>query len=143
MNEKKQIAIDPDLFAWPSDNPHLIGSKCCNCDNIVFPVARGCPKCGGSSVERVPLKTKGTLWTWTSQGFMPKNLKDNSAKEIFKPYYLGYVELPDQVRVETRLLVDDASQLKIGMPMELEIFTFRVESDGTEIMAYGFKPVSG
>jgi uncharacterized OB-fold protein len=142
MSDRKQIPIDADLFIWPTEKPELLGIKCNDCNNIGFPVAKTCPRCGGKDLTIMGLKNKGTLWTWTSQVFRPKNLVDNKHPEAFKPFYLGYVELVDQVRVQTRLLVNDSSELKIGMPMELEIFKFREETDGTEVMTYGFKPAN-
>ncbi|AET68516.1 putative nucleic-acid-binding protein containing a Zn-ribbon [Desulfosporosinus orientis DSM 765] len=142
MSEKNQIPIDPDLFEWPTSQPELLGSKCSECGNVAFPVVNMCPKCRSTAIVRTGLKTKGTLWTWTSQMFRPKNLVDNLDPESYKPFYVGYVELADEVRVQTRLLVEDSSQLKIGMPMELEIIKLREESDGTEVMTYGFKPAA-
>lgn len=62
-------------------------------------------------------------------------------EETFKPYYVGYVELRDQVMVESRLLVEDETQLKIGMPMALEILKYRDDGD-CEIMIYAFRPLS-
>ena len=142
MTEKKQIPIDADLFTWPTDRPRLFATKCLDCSNIVFPVQDACPKCGGKKTEKIELKDKGTLWTWTSQEFRPKGLLDYQDPEAFNPYYLGMVELPDQVRVETRLLVDDPSKIEIGMSMELAIIKFREEPDGTETMSYVFKPAN-
>lgn len=140
MKERKQVSIEPDIFSWPSDSPRLMGEQCRDCSNITFPPAGSCPKCGGTAQESIELKTEGTLWTWTSQEFPPKNLRDYNDPELFKPYYLGYVELPGQVRVETRLLIDSCSKIKIGMPMKLTIFKFREEPDGTETMTYAFEP---
>ena len=142
MKGKMQVPIDPELFAWPAPKPNLFGSKCDDCGNIAFPQANSCPKCGGTSVEKFELNTKGTLWTWTYQEFRPKGLKDYREPEAFRPYYLGYVELPGQVVLETRLLIDDPSRIQIGMPMELDIIKFRDEPDGTETMTYVFKPAN-
>ncbi len=139
--DKKQIPIDPDLFAWPSENPHLLGSRCLECENINFPAQRSCPKCGGISSEKMELATKGTLWTWTSQNFRPKiPYKGDDTPETFKPYYLGYVELPGQVRVQSRLSVEDESRLQIGMYLELDIVPFRINEEGDQVMIYVFKP---
>jgi len=141
MNTKKQIAVDASLFDWPSKNPKLIGSKCLDCNEITFPAQDGCPKCSSASCENIELATRGTLWTWTSQGFLPKfPYKGDETAETFKPYYLGYVELPGQVRVETRLQVDDASQLAIGMEMELAVVKFREDDAGNEVITFAFKP---
>jgi len=142
MNEKKQIPIAPELFQWPSDDPHLIGSQCLSCDNVTFPAQGSCPKCGGKSVKKIRLSSTGTLWTWTSQNFRPKSpYRGDDTRETFKPYYLGYVELPGQVRVESRLAIANKSQLHIGMNMELVIIPFRVDGEGNEVMIYAYKPV--
>jgi uncharacterized OB-fold protein len=143
MEGKKQLPIDPDLFIWPSDDPHLIGSKCLDCGDITFPSQESGPKCGGDSTRKIELATRGTLWTWTSQGFRPKTppYRGEDTPETFKPYFIGYVELPKQLRVESRLLVEEASQLAFGMEMELVIVPFRRDEDGNEIMTYAFQPV--
>ncbi|MBW2369193.1 MAG: OB-fold domain-containing protein [Deltaproteobacteria bacterium] len=142
MTSQKQITIDSNLFEWPSEDPKLFGSKCSDCKEVTFPAQAGCPKCSGASCEKIELSTKGTLWTWTTQGFRPKEpYRGNDTDDTFKPYYVGYVELPGQVRVETRLEVDDASQLKIGMEMELIIVKFREDEDGSEVMTFAFEPL--
>ena len=141
MQEKKQVPIDPELFQWPADDPHLIGSQCLACENVTFPAQSSCPKCSGKSVEKIELSSTGTLWTWTSQNFRPKSpYRGDDTPETFKPYYLGYVELPGQVRVESRLAVADESQLHIGMNMELVILPFRIDEAGNEVMIYAFRP---
>jgi uncharacterized OB-fold protein len=144
MTVKKQIPIDPELFSWPSEAPRLNGSQCLACENITFPTQASCPKCCGTSMKKIELSAQGTLWTWTSQEFRPKSpYKRNDTVENFKPFYVGYVELPGQLRVQTRLGVEDASQLKIGMEMELEIVPYRIDDDGNEVMIYSYKPSGG
>jgi uncharacterized OB-fold protein len=73
----------------------------------------------------VELATRGTLWTWTVQGFPPKSPPYHPDEAMaFQPYGVGYVELPDQVRVEARLTESDPDRLRIGMTMELVIVPF-------------------
>ena len=141
MAAAKQIPIAPDLFTWPSDDPRLIGSECTACGNVCFPAQRSCPRCGGASERRIALAKRGTLWTWTAQRFRPKlPYRGDDTKETFQPYFLGYVELPGQVRVESRLAVSDASELRIGMPMELRIVKFKSDEQGNDLMTYVFEP---
>ena len=142
MENKKQVPIDPELFQWPADEPRLFGSQCLTCENVTFPAQGSCPKCGGNSVDKIELSSTGTLWTWTSQNFRPKSpYRGDDGPESFQPYYVGYVELPGQVRVETRLAVADESQLRMGMHMELVIIPFRNDDAGNEVMIYAFRPV--
>ena len=41
------------VFTYPSDEPRLIGSRCTNCGNHMFPVQSGCPRCAGTETETV------------------------------------------------------------------------------------------
>lgn len=136
----QQVAIAPDLFTWPSDNPQLIASSCDSCAIVAFPSQAYCSACSGQSVSQVLLPTKGTLWTWTIQGFMPKSPYNGTTNlEDFKPYGVGYVELKGGVRVETRLKEDKPEQLKIGMAMELVIEKFRTDEQGQDVMCFAFQ----
>jgi len=102
-----QIAIDEGLFTWPSDDPALIGSRCA-CGVTTFPSQSNCPRCG-DEMTTVELPRRGSLWTFTTQGFRPKGPPEGfylgpESDEDFVPYSLGYVELPDACKVETRLI---------------------------------------
>ena len=130
------------IFTWPSDDPRLLGSRCANCGNHVFPVQEGCPKCMSDVNETVELSNRGTLWTWTVQGFPPKSPPyKGPTGDDFKPYGVGYVELPGQVRIESRLTEADPEKLKIGMEMELVIETIGPDDEGNEFITYAFAPV--
>lgn len=139
----KQIPIQEGLFTWPSDNPRLIGSKCNNCGEVLFPAQKTCPACCLQDSVNVELSTSGKLWTWTIQGFPPKSPPYAKAEtpENFTPFGVGYVELPENVRVETRLTQNDPDKLKIGMTMELVIETFIQDAEGNDVMCFAFKPV--
>jgi uncharacterized OB-fold protein len=138
-----QVPVSEGVFTWPSDEPHLLGSRCTNCGNHMFPVQSGCPKCTGVETETVELARRGTLWTWTIQGFPPKAppyLGDADPK-TFEAFGVGYVELPGEVKVEARLTEADPDKLKIGMPMEMVIVPLTTDDDGNEIVTFAFAPV--
>lgn len=137
-----QRPIAPDVFTWPADEPRLIGCRCAACATVVFPAQDGCPRCGVPGMQRIELGRRGTLWTWTSQDFLPKSPYAGPETEAdFRGYLVGYVELPEGVRVITRLVDVDRADLEIGMELELAIVPFTVDPDGTEVLAYGFRPV--
>lgn len=132
------------LFTWPSDEPQLIGSHFPESGVTVFPQATACPKTASRVVEQVLLPRRGTLWSWTIQGFPPKNppyIGTESPKD-FKPYGVGYVQLADEVIVEARLTVNDPAELTIGMEMELVVVPFTIDSEGLEVLTYAFAPVA-
>lgn len=139
-----QRPIADDVFTWPSDAPRLLGSRCGDCDVVTFPASRGCPRCGSESMARTELANRGTLWTWTTQDFLPKAPYAGPETEAdFAGFVLGYVELPDGVRVESRLVDLDRDEVRIGMELELRIVPFRTDPDGTEVLAYAFGPTEG
>jgi uncharacterized protein len=136
-----QIPFAPDVFTWPSDEPQLVGARCPQCSAVTFPLQAWCPRCG-AEMERHLLPRRGTLWTFTTQEFLPKEpYASGETPETFTPYGVGLVQLGDEVRVESRLTESDPAKLRIGMELELAIVPFRVEGDGTEVMTYAFEPI--
>ena len=140
---QKQVPIQEGLFTWPSASPRLIGSKCNHCGEVLFPAQKTCSACCLQDVVNIELSTRGKLWTWTIQGFPPKSPPyfRPETPDSFVPYGVGYVELPEKVRVETRLKQNNPEKLKIGMTMELVIEKFMEDADGNEVMCFAFKPV--
>ena len=140
-----QVPVEEGVFTWPADGSdvRLIGCKCTDCGNVMFPRQSGCPKCSGASVEDHELQRTGTLWTWTIQGYPPKSppYKGNDDPKTFVPFGVGYVELADECKVETRLTENDPEKLKIGMEMELTLVPLFVNDDGDDVMTYAFAPL--
>ena len=138
----RQVPVADGLFTWPSDQPRLIGARCEACGLIGFPAGPACERCGGIEAARVLLSDRGALWTFTSQDFRPPGPPYDGADtaETFRPYTLGYVELPGEVMVETRLTESDPARLAIGQPMRLAIVPYTVRADGTEVLTFAFAP---
>lgn len=92
----------------------LRGSRCEGCGNVAFPEATGCQRCGGAELADVDLARWGTVWAHTVQRFAPKSPPYVPPAEGFAPFAVGYVELPDGVKVEAVLeatTVEDPSEL--------------------------------
>ncbi len=137
-----QVSIRDDILELTDDGPRLIGSRCKQCGNHVFPRSSGCARCTGDEMERVTLATQGTLWAWTIQGFPPKAppYLGEADPTKFQPYGVGYVELPGQVKVEARLTESDPTKLRTGLEMELTTVPLRKNEDGDEIVTFAFAP---
>ena len=93
-------------------------------------------------MQTYELPPNGTLWTWTTQDFLPKNppyLGRERAKD-FVPFAIGYVEIPGELRVEARLTDVDFADLRIGMEMTVTTVPFAVDEDGTEVITFAFRP---
>jgi uncharacterized OB-fold protein len=128
--------IAPDLWT-AGDAPQLIGGKLPSGD-IVFPLPTGDAAKG---IEPYPLARHGTLWSWTRQDFRPKSPYEGPSEgpHDFKPYLIGYVELPGEVIVESYIVDAELADLKLGMAMEFTLtpfdatratFAFRPEQTG-------------
>ncbi len=135
-----RIPIAEGLFTWPSDSPRLIGGRCQTCGTVTFPRQESCPKCTGSEIGETLLAPRGTLWTFTVQGFRPK--PPYTGPDEFEPYGVGYVELGGEVIVESRLTEGDADRLRIGDEMELVIEPWGRDSAGTDVVTFAFRPAS-
>lgn len=134
-----QKPLDPGLFTWPSNDPRLIGGRHKETGHIVFP-----KPLGDERYEEVLLGNRGTLWTYTIQRFIPKSppyIREETP-ESFTPYAVGYVELPGEVRVETRLTGVAPEDIEIGMEMELTIEPFHTDTAGDQVLTYMFRPAN-
>jgi uncharacterized OB-fold protein len=135
-----QIPVQKGLFSWPAEEPRLIGSRCRGCGEVAFPSQKSCPSCAGDQTEEILLSRRGTLWTWTIQRFPPPTPPYQPSHDPFVPFGVGYIELPEGVRVESRLTENDPARLAIGMPMELVIEKYRSDAGGDERMSFAFRP---
>ena len=134
-----QVPLHEGLFTWPAAKPQLLGSRCNQCAEATFPAQPDCRSCGSRRTTIVELGDRGILWTWTIQTFMPKQpYRSDETPETFRPYGVAYVEMPGGVRVEARLQANSPEQLKIGMPMQLDIVPFRTDENGEQKMTFSF-----
>jgi uncharacterized OB-fold protein len=138
-----EVPIAEGLFTFPAAEPQLIGSRCTECGIITFPAQGSCPRCASTAMEEHLLARRGRLWAWTTQDFPPPSppYAGPTGKE-FVPFAVGYVELPGEVKVETRLTETDPAALEIGMEMELALVPFRTNDDGDGVVTFAFAPVA-
>jgi len=113
----------------------LAGSQCKACGQIFFPKAEQvCLNCLEGPLEDLPLSRKGKLCSYTvvhmpASGFQP-------------PYAVGFVDLPEGVRVFTPLEMEEGKAFKEGMEMEVRVGTLWEEGD-KEVMGFKFAAAGG
>jgi uncharacterized OB-fold protein len=143
MSIVQSLPVAEGLFEWPSASPKLLGSSCADCGTITFPVTAGCPGCSSESLATIPLSTSGEIWTWTSQEFRPKSPPYVGADgDAFERFHVGYIELPEGLRVEARLTGFDDRDPAIGDRVELTVIPFGVNDDGDTLVTYAFSPTA-
>ena len=137
-----QVPIAEGVFTWPSTEPQLIGDRCGACGMVAFPKQGACPRCASTDVREHLLARRGRLWAWTTQSFAPPSPPySGPSGDAFVPFGVGYVELPGEVKVETRLTETDPERLAHGMEMELVVVPFRTDEHGNEVVTFAFRPI--
>jgi uncharacterized OB-fold protein len=126
------IAVHGGLFAL--DPPRLLGSRCRACGAHHFPVHDTCPYCSSGDVAPVDLSPVGTLWAWTAVTASPPGYRG----EV--PYGFGVVELPEGIRIVTRLTEADPARLEAGQPMALTVTPLHVDDEGRSVTTFAFMP---
>jgi uncharacterized OB-fold protein len=115
----------------------LIGGRCEKCGCHHFPAARVCPYCGAAEVARVELSDTGALWGWTAVTAPPPGY----AGEV--PFGFGVVELPEGLRVISRVEAPDPARLSFGTPVRFALAPLHTDDDGTQVVTYTFAPTDG
>jgi uncharacterized OB-fold protein len=138
--------VADNLFREADDGVHLVGGRCTGCDAVMFPIRSSCNQCDGGEVREELLPRRGTVWTWTTQSFLPKApYIGNETDEDFRGYVVGYVELPGACLVETRIDVpaDQAGRLApIGTEVESVAIDFPCQPEGELFHTYAFRPTA-
>ncbi len=125
------------LFTFPvpeGSGGSLLGSRCRECKTTYFPRRQICARCMKEGIlESVPLSRRGTLYTYTVIRQAPPRYP--------VPYAVGYVDLPEGVRVFAQLEGWERRELKADEAMEVFFTTIRVDEGGGGLVGYRFRPV--
>jgi uncharacterized OB-fold protein len=118
------------------DPPRLLGGTCAECGRAHFPRLAQCPYCGAEAVTDVGLSDRGVLWGWTEVTNAPPGYRGPV------PFGFGVVELPEGLRVITRL-ASPVETYEYGMPMRLRVVPLHEDDDGRTVLTWEFAPEPG
>lgn len=126
-----KVPFKEGLFEKVSGKWTLVGCKCKQCGQIFFPNRELCLNCSSRDLERANLGRKGKLYSFTIV-HMPS--------EHFKPpYAVGWIQLPEGIRIFSQIRRWQEHPLEIGMDMELAIEKLWDEEE-KEVIGYTFRP---
>jgi len=132
MNFETSATLGAAAVRWDdSGQPQLIGSRCLDCDVRLSPPVSVCPNCAGETLEIEEQPRTGTLYTFTILRVGPPTL--------FRPFGIGYVDLPNGVRVLAHL---KGEGWKIDQLVVLDFAQVGVDPDGSSIGAIVFRPAN-
>jgi uncharacterized OB-fold protein len=129
------VPVHEGLFA-DGEPPRLLGSRCRACGTHHFPAHDSCPYCSAGDVERCDLSPRGELWAWTAVTAAPPGYRG----EV--PFGFGVVELPEGLRVLSRLTEADPARLQAGQAMVLVVVPLHVDDEGRSVTTFAFAPAA-
>lgn len=121
-----------ELEIHPDGSGNLVGSRCTSCGSHFFPVREACSGCLSRDLETVPLSTEGILYTFS--------IVRQSAPQFEVPYALGYVDLPEDLRIMGQISGCDIEDITIGMPVRLVLEPFGHDDEGAPLTGFRFHP---
>jgi uncharacterized OB-fold protein len=133
LSRTARVLVREGLFT-DGDPPALLGTRCGACGRVHFPRTDACTYCATEDPEPIELSRQGSLWAWTAVTAPPPGYQGAV------PFGIGVVELPEGVRVITRLTESDPVALALGRPMELRIVPLHRDADGNDVVTYAFAP---
>lgn len=103
-----------DVTTGPGGEMRLRGAHCAACGTRIFPTATVCPQCNAEGLRPLELGATGVLYAYSTV---------HVARAAWEtPYVIGYVDLPEGVRVFGK--VDGSGALAPDMAVHV-----RVEED--------------
>jgi uncharacterized OB-fold protein len=136
--------IADGLFRIDGEHAVLFASRRRSSGVVKFPAERaelfdGDPEIQ-DDIEAIELSTTGTLYTYTTQEFPPPlPYRGNRDPQAFRPYVVGFVELPEGLLVEALIVGADPAQLSIGQTLVSTTTTLETAT-GESLLTFAFRP---
>ncbi|MBC7174491.1 MAG: OB-fold domain-containing protein [Polyangiaceae bacterium] len=143
---KPEVPAAPGWVSGTRDEAHLVGTRCKACGTYYFPKETTfcrSPICEGTEFEEVELSRRGTLWSFTSNGYEPPAPYVSPTKP-FEPFAIAAVELEREKLVVLGMVVAplQCADLRVGMEMELVLDTL-FETETERQIVWKWRPVKG
>ena len=112
---------------------NLVGTRCGNCNKILFPPRYICPYCRRmGKLEPYRLKRRGKVLSYTVIHVAAEGFEDQV------PYVLAIIELEDGPRLTAQITDCNPDEIKIGDEVKI-VFRRMGEESQDGVIYYGFK----
>mgnify|MGYP001620033993 CR=1 FL=1 len=129
----KQVPIVEYLALEPE--PHLVAHECTQCGARFFDRRNACASCENDEWKQVDIATTGEVKAFTIVGM--------ASPGIPVPFVAAVIDC-DGTSVRGNLLdvEPDDQHVTLGMKVELTTNIVGTDSEGTEAVGFGFRPIS-
>ncbi len=138
-NKRKRIvSYNPSILNIKSIKdglPHLMASKCNQCNELFFPSQEFCSRCLEGNLEPTELSVQGNIYSFTiveRKSLAPGNYE--------VPFAYGYIDLPEGIRVLAKINNWEPDTLNIGMAVTMSLEKIREDENGNDVVTFRFVP---
>lgn len=117
------------------EQPHLQANRCVKCDALYFDRRNACAACGNGQFQPEALANTGVLSAFT--------IVHRASPSVPTPYVSAVIALDGGGVVKANLVGVDADPEAIHTVDKVELTTWvaGTDDDGTEAVAFGYKPI--
>lgn len=136
-----QVPIRDGMMTLPGEAGNegaLLGSRCPDCGEQFFVIREICEHCQSTQLEGIQLSKTGRLFAFSVMYYPPP--PPYRGDEPFRPFGIGWIELPEGLVIYSLLSENDPTKLSVGMEMELHFKVFTTDEQGNEIIVPQFSP---
>jgi uncharacterized protein len=120
------------LFSEEGGDVRLIGNRCSVCGQIYFPSRSLCFDCLSEDLAPVGFGRSGALYSYT--------VSHMASVHFRAPYYCGWIDVEEGIRVFAPVAIEKGRQLAIGMRMKLIVQELWREGEKS-VTGYVYKPL--
>jgi uncharacterized OB-fold protein len=117
------------------DEPHLVAHECSSCGAIYFDRRNACARCGKREFGTRRLSNDGVVRTFS--------IVHRATPDVKVPYVSAVIDLEGGGMAKANLVDVDPTpeQVKLGMKVTLTTFPIGTDSEGTEAISFGYRPI--
>lgn len=129
----------PSYLESIQERYRLLGSRCSECGELLFPPKPSCIRCGSRSFTREPLSGKGEVYARTviSRGSAPTEFRRQ--QDLVGEYSVCIIQLEEGPRIIAQLTDCDPNEVELGVQVECVLRRI-YRQEGVVRYGYKFRP---